>query len=526
MKKFVFGVLVFLSLAGAALAAENWKVKLEEAKVNLDQGQYQRAESILQSLSRDHSDSLEVIYYLGITQMAQGKYADAEKSLRSASKISPDDTLVCLDLAYVLLAQNQYGEASQLADKVLAKDPQNGRANYLKGLALVQKNNCKEADPYFSKAKGQAPQFSAEISYYQGVCAKSAKDNKQATKYFNEAISSGKGTIWATKATEEKLGLKAGATGPAAPDRNKFFAKGDLFYQYDTNIVAVPDKNYLPSQVSQLADSRTVVWLQAGFRPIMNPKGELGVEYHLYNSWHWNESGMDLQIHQGLAYGFYNFNLGNMPARLYASYLYQWNGLGTKYHYYSSINRFNPIFYLAETNNLVTEIGYYFENDSYDQPGAGEFDRNFNANQVLAGQHFLFDGGKIDLGVFGRFQNDDAKGNYFDDNSYGGRLTAQLKDWNKVSGWAYFDYDYRDYKGISDKAAYCSAHSGSTSSYDVMACGPDRQDSVYQIGLEAQYQIVKYLAVFAGFNYSDHNSTVKPFDYSREIYTVGIRAAY
>jgi Flp pilus assembly protein TadD len=526
MKKFLFGGLIFLLMAGAALAAEQWKVKLEEAKVYLDQSQYQKAESILATLAKDHSDSLEVDYYLGICQMAQGKYADAEKALRAAAKVKPDDTLVCLDLAYVLVAQNQPGEASQLADKVLAKQPDNGRANYLKGLTLVQQGKCKDADAYFVKAKGQAPQFNAEISYYQGVCAKSGKDNKQANKYFNEAISAGKGTIWATKASEEKLNLLAGSAGGTPAARNKFFAKGDLFYQYDSNIVAVPDKNYLPSDISNLADSRTVVWLQAGYRPIMSSKGELGLEYHFYNSWHWNESDMDLMIHQGQAYGLYNFNVGNMPARIYATYLYQWDGLGTKHGYYSQLNRFNPIFYLAETKNLVTEIGYYFENDAYDEPGTGQFDRNYNANQVMAGEHFLFDAGKFDIGLYGRYENDDANGNYFTSNNYGGRLTAQMKDWNKLSGWAYFDYDYRDFQGIDNKAAYCATHAGSTSSYDILACGPDREDKVTQIGVEVQYQIVKYLSVFAGFNYSDHNSTAKPFDYDREIYTVGVRGVY
>jgi Tfp pilus assembly protein PilF len=495
MKKIWFGALVLLLCSGLTWAAEEWRIKLEEAKVNLDEGNYQAADKILQDLVASYPEDMEVNYYLGLTKVAQKQYSAAENYFQKANNLKPGDTLVLLDLANVYISLNRPKPAKDALAEVLAREPQNGRALYLRGVAAVQEKDCKSAQEYLEKARKLLPKKAAEINYQLGVCAKNQGKSQDAKKHFDEAIAAGKGTVWEEKAGKQKETLST---------QNMFYATGDVFYQYDSNIVPVADEDALPGEISHQEDSRAVLWFKGGFRPLLLNNAGIGLEYHLYNSWQFEEQDMNLQVHQGVLNGYYDFRMGKMPARLYGAYLYQYAGLGKNYSYYGTTHRAGPTLLLAETKNLVTEFNYYYQNETFDDPGEDDFDRDNDAHQLLAGQHFYFWDQQIDLGIFGRYENANAKGKDYDLNRYGVRAIAQLLGWKNLSGWVFFDYDYRDYMH---------------SSYD-------RVDEVYQAGFEVQYKFWKYLAVFAGMNYADHNSNTENFDYDREIYSAGIRAIY
>ena len=495
MKRVLLGTLLFLLFTGIALSAEQWEVRLEEAKVNIDQGQYQNAADLLQGIAPDHSNSMEVNYYLGLSKMAQGKLEEAEKSLKAAEKLAPEDVLVKLDLANVLIAENKAREAGPELDFVLTKQPNNGRAIFLKGLAAISQNDCSTAAPYLAKAKPLLPDKKAEIAYYQGLCAKSESKVSEARNYFDETISAGKDTKWAAKATEQKASM---------PELKKWFVNADVFYQNDSNIVPVAGIEALPKDISHKADSRAVVWLAAGYRPIMTEKGQLGAEYHFYNAWQFQQDLLNLEIHQGELNGLVNFKLGKMPARFYTSYLYQYALLGSPMDYYSSLHRINPMFYLAENKNFVTELSYFFESEKFDQPGEKFFDRDNTKHQVMLGEHYYLAKGKVDLAGFARYEKDFAEGRDYTADRMGLRVIASFAPWHKLSGWAYFDYDHRDY--------YRSTF--------------NRLDEVYQYAGEIDYEVIKHLQVFAGASYGDYNSTIEPFDYTRSIYSAGLKTTF
>jgi len=221
MKKILFGALLLAFCGSLAWAAEDWQVKLEEAKVNLDEGNYQAAESILQSLVASHPEEMELNYYLGLVKIAEKQYTAAESFLKKANKLKPEDTLVLLDLAYVYVATNRPKQAKDALSVVLQKEPQNGRALYLRGVAAVQENDCKAGQEYLSKARPLLPQKAAEINFDLGVCAKNQGKSQEARKHFDEAIAAGKGTSWADRAVQEEANL---------PRKNMFYATGDVFY--------------------------------------------------------------------------------------------------------------------------------------------------------------------------------------------------------------------------------------------------------------------------------------------------------
>ena len=495
MRKFVIGILFFVFMAGIAIGAEDWMVKLEQAKVYLDQKQYSDAEQVLEELLKEHSGEWEVNYYMGLVKLSRGENDSAEKFLRTASQQAPEDLHIRLALALALVNQNKPELAKPELDKVLAKDPDNAKALFLRGVSSVQMNDCASADKDLNRAKQLDSAYKAQASYYLGVCAAQEGKSEEAKKQFDQAISAGAGTYWEDRAKQARAFVS---------EKKPFFVSADIFYQYDSNIVPVAEEDALPEQVSNMDDSRTVVWLIGGYKPLIRDAGEIALEARFYDSWHFEEEDLNLLIAQAALNGFYNFKILDIPSRVYGQYMYQYAGLGEDNDYYSTTHRANLAWFIAESKTLITELNYQYQYEVFDEPGEGEFDRDNSSHQVMLGQHFYVWDNRLDLSVFARYRAVLADGKNYDANRWGARAMARLVEWNKLSGWIYFDYDNRDYFD---------------STYD-------REDDVYSGSLEVQYQVWKYLAIFAGASYSDYQSNIENYDYEREIYSAGIRASY
>jgi tetratricopeptide (TPR) repeat protein len=88
-----------------------------------------------------------------------GNTAEAVANFESAAKIDPKDAVVLY-----LSAANAYGNAAKPdykgmkteADKAIALDPTNAKANYIAGVALANDGHAKDAIPYLQKAQASA----------------------------------------------------------------------------------------------------------------------------------------------------------------------------------------------------------------------------------------------------------------------------------------------------------------------------------------------------------------------------------
>ncbi len=495
MKKLMFVFLALVLFSSISWAKEDWRVRLEQAKVYFDLAQYEKSKAILLKLVQTYPKEVEINYYLGLCQLALNDLPEAKKWLERAKELAPDDILIRLNLAWVLINLNQLEDAEKELALVEARAPQNARLWYLLGIIDLYRGDCKRAEQSLTKAEQLNPKFKGEAEYYLGVCYKMQGKSISARRYFEKAVKVAPETRWAERSEKELVKL---------PKIKPFSASTDVTYQYDSNIVPVPDKDSLPEDVSHMDDSRAVVWLDLGYAPLIKDKGRLGINYKFYNNWQFQEPELNLQIHQGQVNGYYDFNISKLGARLYSYYLYQLAGNGKDYSYYSTTHRVNTRFYLMETDNLATEISYTFEYEFFAHPGEEDFNRNNYANEIILGEHFYLWNGNIDLGIFGKYRIEDAEGKNYDLNNYGGKLFVQLVEWKKLSGWFSFTYDYKDF--------YRSDF--------------DREDEVYSVALEVEYDFLKYLGVVFGANYSNYNSTVENYDYERQIYTLGIRAKY
>jgi tetratricopeptide (TPR) repeat protein len=85
------------------------------------------------------------------------------------------------------IRQGDYDGAITLADKVLAKDPKDANALYLKGMAYLKKGTWEDALPFFLKVNELAPGFPP--AYYQAaVCYQQMKDTEKALSFYAKAM--------------------------------------------------------------------------------------------------------------------------------------------------------------------------------------------------------------------------------------------------------------------------------------------------------------------------------------------------
>jgi tetratricopeptide (TPR) repeat protein len=83
--------------------------------------------------------------------------------------------------------QGDYDGAISLADKVLAKDPKDANALYLKGMAYLKKGEWENALPFFLNVNELAPRFPPAF-YHAAVCYQQLKDTEKALSYYTKAM--------------------------------------------------------------------------------------------------------------------------------------------------------------------------------------------------------------------------------------------------------------------------------------------------------------------------------------------------
>jgi tetratricopeptide (TPR) repeat protein len=102
----------------------------------------------------------EYYYKKGSDLEKAGKYADAAAQFEAGAQESPSDAVTLYTqaaLVYLNMKPNADGpKAKAEADKALAIDPNNPRANFIAGVALADQGNSKDALTYLNKADGAA----------------------------------------------------------------------------------------------------------------------------------------------------------------------------------------------------------------------------------------------------------------------------------------------------------------------------------------------------------------------------------
>ena len=97
---------------------------------------YAEAETLYRAVLADDPDHPHAIYLYGLVQLGTGQTAAAVENLGRAASLRPSYLAARLGLGRALLVEQQPDAALSSADTVLAQDPGNAQALFLRGTAL------------------------------------------------------------------------------------------------------------------------------------------------------------------------------------------------------------------------------------------------------------------------------------------------------------------------------------------------------------------------------------------------------
>ena len=498
------GLLVVTGLMAASVQGaelKEMKLNLEKAKLALSEKRYEEAAKLLEEVVAAEPDNTDALRYLGLAQMGLKDFKAAEQSFAQALAKNPSWTNCRLDHVWALVELKRPDAALAEIESVLAAEPENARGLYLKGQALLLKNDYAAAAVAFQNAASLDPAIAQDCMVYLGVC----QDRLGQTDLAREALLNAQALDPASATGQTASAYLERLEKGAKPGKVKR-VEGSLtvLYQNDSNVATVADERMLPEDVSHKADSRMVVLASVLGRPLLTDYWTTEARYTFYGSRQFKEDNYNLMVHQGLLGGYYRTLVHKRPLTLRIQGLYQWAGLGKDYDYYSTIWRVIPSAYLQETDRLMTEFSYYVESETFEDPGEGDLDRDNRADQILLAQYLGFLDNRVVLKLAGRFIYEDANGRDYDVSRMAGMAELRLPLWSKARALAGFEYEYRDYFNNRGK----------------------RRDEIIIYSARLEQEIIKHLTLYGDANFNDYNSTLSGFDYDRNIYSAGLIAWY
>jgi len=113
---------------------------------------YAEAETLYRAVLADDPDHPHAIYLYGLLQLGTGQTGAAVQNLGRATSLRPKHLAARLGLGRALLVEQQPGEALAAADAVLAQEPGNAQALFLRGTALSALGRAADAVPVLRAA--------------------------------------------------------------------------------------------------------------------------------------------------------------------------------------------------------------------------------------------------------------------------------------------------------------------------------------------------------------------------------------
>jgi tetratricopeptide (TPR) repeat protein len=129
-----------------AIAAEHQK-----------EGRIEEAERIYRRVLRDNPRNVDALRLLALIAIGADRADDAESLLVRAVEIAPDFLLAHLDLGRLRKDQDRYGEALECFDRVIALEPGQAQAHFLRAATLARASFTPEAIEAYRRCLAARP---------------------------------------------------------------------------------------------------------------------------------------------------------------------------------------------------------------------------------------------------------------------------------------------------------------------------------------------------------------------------------
>lgn len=460
---------------------------------------------ILLKQARDEEPaSTLAAYYMGLTYKQMQDYRSAIPALRDAVTYSPKIKGALIELIDCLYQTGDLEQAGQWIAEAEREDVRPAQTAFLKGLVLMKLEKPSDAIEAFEKAKRLDPSMEQACAYQIGVAHLKNREYAQANDVFRQVIITNPNSTMANYANEY-----VNAIGKAPEMQKPWRIEAGIAWEYDSNVVLLPDTDSAAVGISDKGDSREVTTALAEYNYRPNDKFGIRGQYSFYwakqNNLGFYDTVSQSFILQPTAYTPdsmlsipVGFNLVNVNDKAY---------LATPSCAVSYNTMFRP-WIMGQALALYRYKNYFWA------PWIPDENRNSNELAGSYGWYLFFDKNRGFFNVRYTLNNEWTAGQ---DWAYvGNRATAALL----IPSTAILPKFDRMNLTVSADAFFQNFHHTNVV-YDIQ-----RRDQVYTLSALASYKIYKDSEIVLQYTCVKDNSNISVYEYTRNIYHAGVNIKF
>jgi tetratricopeptide (TPR) repeat protein len=499
-------VLLGLSTTDAAETADVAYAKGVLAYSNRD---YPQALDALQKAVELAPDNPDVQFYLGLTLTRLGEFDKAVAALQKTLQLDASKQYVHYHLGLAYFLAGRYAEALPQFEAAVQFDPQKAPTYFYLGQSLYQLKRYGEALPPLQRAIELDPSLTPTVQYYRGLALYAAERDAQAQEAFKSVLEQEPDTPLGRQA-QRYLDILAQRTRT----QRLVQLEGTMSLEYDDNVILEPDA----VEISGQADGRVVISVLGRILPVRTPLWNLGAEYALFQSLHFDLNDFDIQSHTGGLFA----SLKLERATLYATVNYNYTLLDNTR--FSEAITLQPSALIKESDTLYTLASVRYRTSNYfdiDPEGADPAVRDRDGWAVRAGlyQYVLFNNQRSSFRVGYHYEGSRNDGTDWEYDSHEIDLALQMSlgwDVTLLLEGVYTRFDYLHVNSFD------AGNDATLTAADTHKRTDDRLVGV--IALTRPFG--RFLMLTASYVHTTNLSNIDFFDYQRNIWTLALTGRY
>jgi hypothetical protein len=464
------------------------------------EGRLEEAERHFQAVIAEDAEDAPALQYLGLIAQARGDEEAAVGFLRRAVTADPEETAIRVDLAAALLAANRVDEASEELDRLLAEEPDRGRAQLYAGIADYRRRSYADALAHFQRAVELDPELRLQARYYAGLAEAFLGDLAASGAAFADAEEESPSHPLARSARALRRQVTPGAL------ERRWQASLRAGGEFDSNPTVVGeeilDQDEDGSPVLVSTDERE------DFRGVFGARGEimafrrwgtsLRAGYDGYFSLHSDETEVD----QNTQLGWASVEWLRDPVQLALRYdfAFTWFEFDRRFR---SLHRVMPTASLRQGGWGLGQLFYHFQRFEYYTDTIPALNRDGDQHSAGLNQ-FVFLPEPLSYLRFGAlWSRFDSEGDEFAHDAYemATGLGAKLP-W-KVEASLLYRFTARDYNDDSI--------------FDLDGNREERDDIAHQLSFDISLPFGSHWEASLAGSFTFNDSDVSTFDYDRQI---------
>jgi hypothetical protein len=397
----------------------------------------------------------------GILSLDRKDYPGATEYFQAALKEKPDDSSATLYLGIALYNSGKEQEGEKLLKEALKLDPLSPRANFELGLLYYKRGIYDEAKDFFETVKTQAPK--TELSGLAGYYTNEIEKKQTKVKNWSVSLTTG--------------------------------------IQYDSNVVLEPSDGALPEGISHKSDWRWVAYLEGKYTFLITDRLSISPTYSFYLSA--QRTLDDFNVTQHLPGILMQFSImRNLFLRVHYTFEYT----SVDYQKYLVSHTIYPVVTIAEGKGFFTNLRYRYQrkhfNDTKLFPTNTERD---GFNSLLGVTQYIPVHRAVLVSAGYAYDKDMAETDFWLYNGNAVDLGVRT-DFGK--GW------------VADLSGqyYCKGYKGKYPGTDRR-----RRDITHTYSVNLTKSINPKLHITAGWMREVNDSSIKTFDYERDIVSVMVK---